>query len=75
MKYLQVVEAIMFTGENAYEVLNFAEGTYTNTGKNIKLPTVHGILIASIGDYVVKDAAGRVTFCPPDIFREIHKKA
>jgi hypothetical protein len=36
MKYVQHVEAIKFTGENAYEILNFAEGTYTNSGRNIK---------------------------------------
>ena len=69
-----VVEAVQFTGENAFEVWRFMGESrlVTNTElHHTDSPVIHtleGQLVASPGDWVIKGVMGEFYPCKPDIF-------
>lgn len=79
MKYRKkpvVIEAIVYTGGNANEILRFMfpdiEPDATATPLTIK--TLEGDLKVSSGDYVIRGVKGEFYPCKPDIFMATYEK-
>ena len=81
-----VIEAVQWNGKNLDEVKSFVEDSleywYNDTawevGKGpvtigIKIKTLEGDHIASIGDYIIKGANGEFYPCKPDIFEKTYE--
>lgn len=66
------VEAIQLTEENKNQVFNWItcskEAIYNEKGSAIKIQTLEGDMVASIGDYVIKGVEGEFYSCRADIF-------
>lgn len=69
------IDAIQYTGNNVSEIEIFV-GTnllYYNTQEEnnyqLGIPTLEGIMKASIGDYIIRGAKGEFYPCKPDIFK------
>lgn len=80
MKYKKkpnVTEAVKWTGENLQEVCDFIgkneEDVYIHD--SLYLADSRGILIADIGDYVVKDKHGEFYLCKASIFEDAYEPA
>ena len=71
-----VIEAVVFTRNNFYEILSFTNGTAhslkierTPNGKcTCVIPTLEGEHIANEGDYIIRGVKGEFYPCKPDIF-------
>jgi len=81
MKYRKkpvVIEAMQFTDENKNQVFNWMSGQYAagfEDGKPIlKIGTLEGVMIARIGDYIIKGVKGEYYPCKPDIFLATYEK-
>jgi len=80
-----VIEAIQWTGENLREIINFTG--LNNSAKHfsweeyealvkkegLKIFTLEGTHMASVGDYIIKGVAGEVYPCKPDIFEKTYE--
>lgn len=71
----KLIDAIQYTGNNVSEIENFV-GTnllhYNTQEENdyqLGIPTLEGIMKASIGDYIIRGAKGEFYPCKPDIFK------
>ena len=88
MKYRKkpvVIEAIQWTGNNLREVINFAglhpsakkwtwdEYEQVVAEKGLKIFTMEGPLMASVGDFIIRGVHGEVYPCKPDIFEKTHE--
>ena len=67
------IEAIQWTGENRKEVFEFCSKMYIHyiPGSDVpelRVQTLEGSMIASIGDYIIKGIKGEFYPCKPDIF-------
>ena len=68
-----VVEAIQFTNESKDRVFNFVTCTtfpdFDDVGNPVlKIQTLEGTMVASIGDWIIKGIGGEFYPCKPDIF-------
>lgn len=63
-----VVEAIQYNGENKVEIQLFMGRYLDETVKGLKIPTLEGVHLASVGDYIIKGVKGEFYPCKPDIF-------
>jgi hypothetical protein len=68
-----VVEAIQFTVENKDIAFNFVQcnrsADHDDSGNPVlKIQTLEGVMIATIGDYIIKGINGEFYPCKPDIF-------
>jgi hypothetical protein len=81
-----VIEAIEWTGINLWEVIDFCGGLHPsamNMGKDgyeklvseqgLKIFTLEGSHMASIGDMIIKGVQGELYPCKPDIFLETYE--
>jgi len=88
MKYRKkpvVIEAIQWTGNNLREVINFAglhpsakkwtwdEYEQVVAEKGLKIFTMEGPLMASVGDFIIRGVHGEVYPCKPDIFEKTYE--
>lgn len=71
-----VVEAVQWKGDNWLEVDQFMEDypheTYPKAGI-VKIHTLEGVMIANLGDYIIKGIKGEFYPCKPDIFTETYE--
>lgn len=85
MKYKKkpvVIEAIQFTGtlNNLEELSNFIDNQDLVISYKdpkcvvIKLQTLEGQMIASLGDYIIKGVQGEFYPCKPDIFEQTYER-
>lgn len=77
MKRPIVIEAMQWTGENRKDIFMFCSKSYTHyqIGSNIpelRIQTLEGSMIASVGDYIIKGIQGEFYPCKPDIFHETY---
>lgn len=88
MKYRKkpvVIEAIQWTGSNLREIIDFT-GLHPSAHKwsweeyervvqteGLKIFTLEGSLMASIGDFIIKGVKGEVYPCKPDIFEQTYE--
>lgn len=70
------IEAIQYMGNNVKEVEDFVGNQllrYTNTGNELDyslgIPTLEGIMKASIGDYIIRGIRNEFYPCKPEIFK------
>ena len=80
-----VIEAIQWTGENLREIIDFTglndsakhfsweEYEALVKKEGLKIFTLEGTHMASIGDYIIKGVAGEVYPCKPDIFEKTYE--
>lgn len=83
MKYRKkpvVIEAVLWTGENAEEVhklLSLGLGSDAGfiKGRYVDIGTLEGVMVASPGDYIIKGIKGEFYPCKPDIFAATYEPA
>lgn len=81
-----VIEAIQWNGSNLKEIIDFI-GLHPSAQKwtwekyeevvktdGLKIFTLEGTMMASIGDYIIKGVNGEVYPCKPDIFDKTYEK-
>lgn len=80
-----VIEAIQWTGENLREIIDFiglnvsiqdlSWTEYENLvrEKGLKIFTLEGSCMASVGDFIIKGVANEVYPCKPDIFEKTYE--
>jgi hypothetical protein len=85
-KKTEVIQAIQWTGDNLWEVINFTgfhpsaqEWTWEEyerlvASDGLKIFTPEGPLKAAVGDYVIKNDHDEVYVCKPDRFLLTHEK-
>lgn len=75
-----VIEAIQWTGENAEEVQEFLHNGHEFAadgwvkGQYVDIGTLEGLMVASIGDWIIKGVAGEFYPIKADIFRKTYDK-
>ena len=81
-----VIEAVIWTGDNLKEIIDFTglhdsakkwtweefEGVVNKEG--LKIFTLEGSYIATIGDYIIKGVKGEFYPCKPDIFEQTYEE-
>lgn len=70
-----VIEAIRYNGENKSEIQEFV-GTYLDSteARQLKIFTLEGVMLANIGDYIIRGVNGEYYPCKPDIFKKTYCK-
>ena len=72
-----VIEAMKFTDENKNQVFHWITCSVTadfNDGKPIiRIQTLEGVMIAELGDYIIKGVKGEFYPCKPDIFEQTYE--
>ena len=79
-----VIEAVQFTGTNKFEIEVFIgtelKSHYKNDNPNdstpidgLRIPTLEGNMIASVGDYIIKGIKGEFYPCRSDIFEATYE--
>ena len=80
MKYRKkpvVIEAIVWTGDNMFEVSDFMKyrGAFTHSSDTgLVIHTLEGDHKADIGDYIIKGVVGEYYPCKPDMFEQTYEK-
>ena len=70
-----VVEAIKYDGTNKVEIQEFMDRYLDDTQDGqLKIETLEGIMLANIGDYIIKGVSGEFYPCKPDIFIQTYEK-
>jgi len=80
MKFIKkpvVIDAVQFTDETKDQCLNFVRcNCYpefdSHGNPTLKIETLEGEMIASIGDWIIKGVKGEFYPCKPDIFGETY---
>ena len=70
-KYIKkpvVIEAVQWTGINKNEVEDFIKDFGSVKGDYVDIATLEGLMVASIGDFIIKGVKGEFYPCKPDIF-------
>ena len=65
------IQALVWTGENTTEVVEFCDACYTyhrNNEPELMINTLEGPMKASQGDYIIRGIKGEFYACKPDIF-------
>ena len=82
MKYRKkpvVIEAVVWTGENFDQILALASSKaicVTNSGvTSLHIQTLEGLMVASIGDWIIKGVAGEIYPCKDRIFEQTYEGA
>lgn len=86
-----VIDAIQLTRENAvriYEWIHNCKAIKTDMDlhkwddyisfiekKGMKIPTLEGNMVASMGDYIIRGVQGEFYPCKPDIFHQTYEEA
>jgi hypothetical protein len=77
MKYRKkpvVIEALQWTGN--HEEMETFIGAHGDVGLDyVWIETLEGVMIAKIGDYVIKGVKGEFYPCKPDIFEATYEVA
>jgi hypothetical protein len=66
-----IIEAVQWTGDNHFEIMNFCKTCYltsSGTVKDLYIDTLEGDMLANVGDYIIKGVAGEFYACKPEIF-------
>jgi len=76
-----VIEAVQYDGNfrcldefSINEVSHFKVSRDDNGKSCIKIPTLEGEMVASIGDYIIRGIKGEYYPCKPDIFEATYEK-
>ena len=67
------IDAIQWTGDNKLEIFDFCNMSYISN-QELRIQTLEGSMIASVGDYIIKGVMGEFYPCKPDIFEMTYEK-
>jgi len=72
-----IIQAVVWTGENREEIMEFANGSiyFTDDLKTLNIKTLEGNLKANVDDYIIKGVKGEFYPCKPDIFEQTYEEA
>lgn len=85
MKYrnkTEIVDVVLFDGTNK-SIANIMLNLLPDDGVNVihgtkdgclEIPSLDGTIIASVGDYVIKDVHGVIHTCKPDVFEQTYEE-
>lgn len=69
-----VIEAVQWTGDNDKEVQDFTgNDQYFAEPGELMIKTLEGVMLASIGDYIIKGVQGEFYPCKPGIFEATYE--
>lgn len=68
------IEAIQWNGRNEMEIARFIGGNLTMEEDYLLIPTLEGMMKASVDDYIIKGVQGEFYPCKPDIFEMTYEK-
>lgn len=71
------IEAVQWTGDNISEICEFTHKEKRDILGiwHLRIETLEGVHIASIGDYIIKGVKGEFYPCKPDIFAQTYEAA
>ena len=69
-----IIEAVQYNGENIAEISEFVTNRGMSFDGELKIETLEGTMIASIGDYIIKGVKGEFYPCKPDIFEQTYEE-
>lgn len=70
-----IIEDIKYDGTNKVEIQEFMDRYLDDTQDNqLKIETLEGVMLANIGDYIIKGVTGEFYPCKPDIFAKTYDK-
>ena len=73
-----VIQAVQWTGDNGDEVQKFLFNGNTHAadgwvkGQYVEIGTLEGLMVASIGDWIIRGVNGEHYPCKPDIFNKTY---
>lgn len=81
-----VIDAVQWDGDNFDAVLSWAAGfppvgdqdlvlRHAPDTREILIPTLEGIMVASAGDWIIRGVAGELYPCKPTIFAATYEPA
>lgn len=72
-----VIDAILWTGENVNEIMDFMSwrNAMHDVGTGLVIRTLEGSHHASPGDWIIKGVKGEFYPCKPDIFDATYEAA
>ena len=72
-----VIDAVLYTGQNAVEINNFVNGArgLLVDGDQICIATLEGVMKANPRDWIIKGVKGEFYPCKPDIFDVTYEPA
>lgn len=71
-----IIEAIQWKGYNPHQVLYFMDIEHLDRqGDKLLIPTLEGVMEASLNDWIIKGVKGEVYPCKPDIFEATYENA
>lgn len=72
-----VIEAMRYTGRNMQECADFCPAILGDvmSDEKLRIPTLEGKMIASVGDWIIKGVAGEFYPCKPDVFAKTYEPA
>lgn len=77
-----VIDAVQYDGNfrcldifSIHEVSHFIVSKDSDGKQCIKIPTLEGEMIASVGDYIIRGVKGEFYPCKPDIFEATYEEA
>ena len=71
-----VIRACQWTGENGSEMSLFLKQIYLTISiddKTLYIKTLEGLMMASVGDYIIEGVNGEYYPCKPDIFNKTYE--
>ena len=68
------IEAVLWSGFNYDEICELGDKKVQRSGNNLLIYTLEGMMIASLGDYIIKGVSGELYPCKPDIFNFTYEK-
>lgn len=76
--HFKEVEAVRWTGGNTEEMASFVGDLisgYTVTTRDFRVATPKGLLVANLGDFIIKDSIGNFYKIEPNAFMLLYEKA
>ena len=75
-----VIEAVQWNGfDDSFEAIgDLAYGGNRHVqriGNKLEIPTLEGVMTASLGDWIIKGVSGEVYPCKPDVFEATYEVA
>lgn len=73
-----VIEAVQWTGDNHQEVSalgKIIEGSPRRKDRALPIQTLEGVMLANVGDWIIKGVKGELYPCKPDIFASTYEPA
>lgn len=68
------IEAIQWNGTNESEIKTFVGDAAKFTTTLLTIKTLEGIMIAQVGDFIIRGVDGEFYPCKPDIFEKTYDK-